>query len=136
MKELLSGNEALSRGARDAGIEIACGYPGTPSSETLENVAKYKEIYSEWSVNEKVAMDAAAGAAYTGRHSLVTPKPVGMHVLTDSLFYTAYTGAEAALVVITADDPGLFSSQNAQDNRHYATPGKFPMLAPCDSQEC
>ena len=114
MKELLSGNEALARGALEAGIEIACGYPGTPSSEILENVAKYKEIYSEWSVNEKVAMDAAAGAAYSGRRSMVTTKQVGMNVLSDSLFYTAYTGAEAALVVITADDPGLFSSQNEQ----------------------
>ena len=136
MKELLSGNEALARGALEAGIEIACGYPGTPSSEILENVAKYKEIYSEWSVNEKVAMDAAAGAAYSGRRSIVTTKQVGMNVLSDSLFYTAYTGAEAALVVITADDPGLFSSQNEQDNRHYAKLGKFPMLEPCDSQEC
>ena len=136
MKELLSGNEALTRGALEAGIEIACGYPGTPSSEILENVAKYKEIYSEWSVNEKVAMDAAAGAAYSGRRSMVTTKQVGMNVLSDSLFYTAYTGAEAALVVISADDPGLFSSQNEQDNRHYAMLGKFPMLEPCDSQEC
>ena len=109
MKELLSENEALARGALEAGIEIACGYPGTPSSEILENVAKYKEIYSEWSVNEKVAMDAAAGAAYSGRRSIVTTKQVGMNVLSDSLFYTAYTGAEAALVVITADDPGPVS---------------------------
>ena len=122
MKELLSGNEALARGALEAGIEIACGYPGTPSSEILENVAKYKEIYSEWSVNEKVAMDAAAGAAYSGRRSMVTTKQVGMNVLSDSLFYTAYTGAEAALVVITADDPGLFSSQNEQDNRPAMNP--------------
>ena len=136
MKELLSGNEALARGALEAGIEIACGYPGTPSSEILENVARYPAIYAEWSVNEKVAMDAAAGAAYSGRRALVTTKQVGMNVLSDSLFYTAYTGAEAALVVITADDPGLFSSQNEQDNRHYAKLGKFPMLEPCDSQEC
>ena len=136
MKELLSGNEALARGALEAGIEIACGYPGTPSSEILENVSKYKEIYSEWSVNEKVAMDAAAGAAYSGRRAMVTTKQVGMNVMSDSLFYTAYTGAEAGLVVITADDPGLFSSQNEQDNRHYAKLGKFPMLEPADSQEC
>lgn len=136
MRKLLSGNEALARGALEAGIEVACGYPGTPSSEILENVAKYDEIYSEWSSNEKVAMDAAAGAAYSGRRSMVTTKQVGMNVLSDSLFYTAYTGAEAALVVITADDPGLFSSQNEQDNRHYAKLGKFPMLEPIDSQEC
>lgn len=136
MNALLSGNEALARGALESGIEIACGYPGTPSSEIMENVANYKEIYSEWSVNEKVAMDAAAGAAYSGRRALVTTKQVGMNVLSDSLFYTAYTGAEAALVIITADDPGLFSSQNEQDNRHYAKLGKFPMLEPRDSQEC
>jgi indolepyruvate ferredoxin oxidoreductase alpha subunit len=136
MKTLLSGNEAIARGAYEAGIEVAAGYPGTPSSEILENVAKYKHIYSEWSVNEKVAMDAAAGAAYSGRRSLVTTKQVGMNVLSDSLFYTAYTGLEAGLVVITADDPGMFSSQNEQDNRHYAKLGKFPLLEPADSQEC
>lgn len=136
MKRLLSGNEALARGALEAGIEIACGYPGTPSSEILETIGGYEEIRSEWSVNEKVAMDAAAGAAYSGRRALVTTKQVGMNVMSDSLFYTAYTGAEAALVVITADDPGLFSSQNEQDNRHYAKLGKFPMLEPCDSREC
>jgi len=136
MKALLSGNEAIARGAYEAGIEIATGYPGTPSSEILENVSTYKNIYSEWSVNEKVAMDAAAGAAYSGRRSLVTTKQVGMNVLSDSLFYTAYTGLEAGLVVVTADDPGMFSSQNEQDNRHYAKLGKFPMLEPSDSQEC
>jgi len=136
MKALLSGNEAIARGAFEAGIEVATGYPGTPSSEILENVAKYKTIYAEWSVNEKVAMDAAAGAAYSGRRALVTTKQVGMNVLSDSLFYTAYTGLEAGLVVVTADDPGMFSSQNEQDNRHYAKLGKFPMLEPADSQEC
>ena len=136
MKALLSGNEAIARGAYEAGIEIAAGYPGTPSSEILENVSTYKNIYSEWSVNEKVAMDTAAGAAYSGRRSLVTTKQVGMNVLSDSLFYTAYTGLEAGLVVVTADDPGMFSSQNEQDNRHYAKLGKFPLLEPADSQEC
>jgi indolepyruvate ferredoxin oxidoreductase alpha subunit len=136
MKALLSGNEAIARGAYEAGIEVATGYPGTPSSEILQNVSTYKNIYSEWSVNEKVAMDAAAGAAYSGRRALVTTKQVGMNVLSDSLFYTAYTGLEAGLVVLTADDPGMFSSQNEQDNRHYAKLGKFPMLEPADSQEC
>jgi indolepyruvate ferredoxin oxidoreductase alpha subunit len=136
MKALLSGNEAIARGAYEAGIEVAAGYPGTPSSEILENVARYKTIYSEWSVNEKVAMDTAAGAAYSGRRALVTTKQVGMNVLSDSLFYTAYTGMEAGLVVVTADDPGMFSSQNEQDNRHYAKLGKFPLLEPADSQEC
>lgn len=136
MKKLLSGNEALAQGAREAGIETAFGYPGTPSSEILQTISSMEEIYSEWSTNEKVAMDAAAGAAYSGRRALVTTKQVGMNVLSDSLFYTAYTGAEAALVVITADDPGMFSSQNEQDNRHYAKLGKFPLLEPKDSAEC
>jgi indolepyruvate ferredoxin oxidoreductase alpha subunit len=136
MRALLSGNEAIARGAYEAGIEVAAGYPGTPSSEILENVSTYRNIYSEWSVNEKVAMDVAAGAAYSGRRALVTTKQVGMNVLSDSLFYTAYTGLEAGLVVVTADDPGMFSSQNEQDNRHYAKLGKFPMLEPADSQEC
>ena len=136
MKKLLSGNEALALGAREAGIETAFGYPGTPSSEILQAISSMKEIYSEWSTNEKVAMDAAAGAAYSGRRALVTTKQVGMNVLSDSLFYTSYTGAEAALVVITADDPGMFSSQNEQDNRHYAKLGKFPLLEPKDSAEC
>jgi indolepyruvate ferredoxin oxidoreductase alpha subunit len=135
MKALLSGNEAVARGAYEGGIQVAAGYPGTPSSEILENVATYKEIYSEWSVNEKVAMDMAAGAAYSGRRAMVTTKQVGMNVLSDSLFYTAYTGLEAGLVVVTADDPGMFSSQNEQDNRHYAKLGKFPLLEPADSQE-
>jgi len=135
MKALLSGNEAIARGAYEAGIQVASGYPGTPSSEILENVAKYEEIYSEWSVNEKVAMDMAAGAAYSGRRALVTTKQVGMNVLSDSLFYTVYTGLEAGLVVVTADDPGMFSTQNEQDNRHYAKLGKLPLLEPADSQE-
>ena len=135
MKILLSGNEAIARGAYEAGIQIAAGYPGTPSSEILENMTQYKEIYSEWSVNEKVAMDMAAGAAYSGRRALVTTKQVGVNVLSDSLFYTVYTGLEAGLVVVTADDPGMFSSQNEQDNRHYAKLGKIPLLEPADSQE-
>jgi indolepyruvate ferredoxin oxidoreductase alpha subunit len=136
MKVLLSGNEAIARGAYEAGIQVVAGYPGTPSSEILENMVQYKEIYSEWSVNEKVAMDMAAGAAYSGRRAMVTTKQVGMNVLSDSLFYTVYTGLEAGLVVLTADDPGLFSTQNEQDNRHYAKLGKFPLLEPADSQEC
>ncbi len=136
MKVLFSGNEAIARGAYEAAIQVVAGYPGTPSSEILENVRTYKEIYSEWSVNEKVALDMAAGAAYSGRRAMVTTKQVGMNVLSDSLFYTVYTGLEAGLVVVTADDPGLFSTQNEQDNRHYAKLGKLPLLEPADSQEC
>ena len=137
-KVLLSGNEAIARGAYEAGVQIATGYPGTPSSEILETIAERygKEIYAEWSTNEKVAMDTAAGAAYSGRRTLVTTKQVGMNVLSDSLLYTVYTGIEAGLVIVTADDPGMFSSQNEQDNRWYAKLAKIPMLEPSDSQEC
>ncbi len=137
MKSILSGNEAIARGAFEAGIQIALGYPGTPSSEILSTIANEygEDIYTEWSTNEKVAMDAGAGAAYAGRRCLVTTKQVGVNVLSDSLMYAVYTGAEAALVVVTADDPGLFSSQNEQDNRWYARLAKIPLLEPADSQE-
>jgi indolepyruvate ferredoxin oxidoreductase alpha subunit len=137
LKEIMSGNEAIARGAFEAGIEIATGYPGTPSSEIIKTIAlKYgNDIYTEWSTNEKVAMDAGAGAAYSGRRTLVTTKQVGMNVLADSLMYTVYTGMEAGLVVVTADDPGMFSSQNEQDNRWYARLAKIPLLEPADSQE-
>ena len=136
-RTLLSGNEAIARGAYEAGIQVATGYPGTPSSEILEQIAaQYGDsIYAEWSTNEKVAMDAAAGAAYSGRRSLVTTKQVGMNVLADALFYTVYTGVEAGLVIVTADDPGMFSSQNEQDNRWYSRLAKLPILEPRDSQE-
>lgn len=137
MKRILSGNDAIARGAFEAGIQIAVGYPGTPSSEIIETINKEygKEIYTEWSTNEKVAMDAAAGASYSGRRCLVTTKQVGMNVLSDSLLYAVYTGIESALVVVTADDPGMFSSQNEQDNRWYARLAKIPLLEPADSQE-
>ena len=137
MKAILSGNEALARGAYEAGVQIALGYPGTPSSEIIRTIAEEygKDIYTEWSTNEKVAMDAGAGAAYSGRRCLVTTKQVGMNVLSDSLLYAVYTGIEAALVVVTADDPGLFSSQNEQDNRWYTRLAKIPLLEPADSQE-
>lgn len=137
LKALLSGNEAIARGAYEAGVQIVTGYPGTPSSEIVRNMAAQygKEVYVEWSTNEKVAMDAAAGAAYCGKRALVTTKQVGMNVLMDSLLYTVYTGAEAGLVLVTADDPGLFSSQNEQDNRWYSRLAKIPTFEPCDSQE-
>jgi len=135
MKVLLSGNEAIARGAYEFGVKVATGYPGTPSSEILENVARYKEIYSEWSVNEKVAMDVANGAAYAGLRVMVAMKSVGMNVASDSFFYPVYTGANGGLLIVVADDPGMFSSQNEQDNRHYARFAKMPMLEPADSQE-
>ena len=135
MRVMLTGNEAIARGAYEAGVKVAMGYPGTPSSEILENVARYKEIYAEWSVNEKVAMDGAIGAAYAGRRAMFTTKQVGMNVASDSFFYSVYTGANAGLLIVTGDDPGMFSSQNEQDNRHYAKFAKMPMLEPSDSQE-
>lgn len=137
MKALLSGNEAIARGAYEAGVQVVTGYPGTPSSEIVETVARLygDEVYAEWSTNEKVAMDAAAGAAYSGKRAMVTTKQVGMNVLMDSMLYAVYTGVEAGLVVVTADDPGLFSSQNEQDNRWYSRLAKIPTLEPADSQE-
>lgn len=135
MKSLISGNEAIARGAYEYGVQVATGYPGTPSSEILENVARYDEIYSEWSTNEKVAMDAAIGAAYAGKRSMVAMKSVGMNVAADSFFYAVYTGVRAGLVIVVADDPGMFSSQNEQDNRQYARFAKMPVLEPTDSQE-
>lgn len=135
MKKLMSGNEAVARGAWEAGVDVATAYPGTPSTEILQNVALYDEIYSEWSANEKVALDTAIGAAYAGRRTLAAMKHVGVNVASEALFYSSYTGVNAGLVIITADDPGLHSSQNEQDNRHYARFAKVPMLEPGDSQE-
>lgn len=135
MKVLMSGNEAIARGAYEYGIKVATGYPGTPSSEILEYINQHKEIYAEWSTNEKVAMDAAIGAAYAGRRSITTMKQVGMNVASDAFFYAVYTGLRAGLVIVVADDPGMFSSQNEQDNRHYARFAKMPLLEPSDSQE-
>lgn len=135
MKMLLSGNEAIARGAYEHGVQVATGYPGTPSSEILSHVAEYDEIYAEWSTNEKVAMDAAIGAAYGGKRSMVAMKSVGMNVAADSFFYAVYTGVRAGLVIVVADDPGMFSSQNEQDNRQYGRFAKMPVLEPSDSQE-
>jgi indolepyruvate ferredoxin oxidoreductase alpha subunit len=135
MRQLLSGNEALARGAWEAGVEVAAAYPGTPSTEIVENLSRYKEIYSEWSSNEKVALDVAIGAAYAGKRAMAAMKHVGLNVASESLFYASYTGVNAGLVIVTADDPGLHSSQNEQDNRHYAKFAKVPMLEPSDSQE-
>ena len=135
MRVMLTGNEAIARGAYEAGVKVAMGYPGTPSSEILENLARYQEVYSEWSVNEKVAMDGVMGAAYAGKRAMFTTKQVGMNVAADSFFYGVYTGMNAGVLIVTADDPGMFSSQNEQDNRHYAKFGKMPLLEPADSQE-
>lgn len=136
MKVILTGNEAIARGAWEAGCHVAAAYPGTPSTEILENVGRYKEIYSEWSPNEKVALEVAAGASMAGARAMCAMKHVGMNVAADPFFTMSYIGVNGGLVVVDADDPGLFSSQNEQDNRWYALHAKVPMLEPSDSQEC
>jgi indolepyruvate ferredoxin oxidoreductase alpha subunit len=135
MKRLLSGNEAVARGAWEAGVAVASAYPGTPSTEILENFARYPNVYAEWAPNEKVAVDVAVGAAYAGRRALAAMKHVGVNVAADSVFYASMTGLEAGLVIVTADDPGMHSSQNEQDNRRYAKFARIPCLEPSESQE-
>ncbi len=135
MKCLLTGNEAIARGAWEAGVHYASAYPGTPSTEILENLVKYKEIYSEWAPNEKVALESAIGAAFAGGRAIASMKHVGLNVAADPLFTSAYTGVNGGLMVISADDPGLHSSQDEQDNRYYARAAKIGMLEPSDSQE-
>jgi indolepyruvate ferredoxin oxidoreductase alpha subunit len=135
MKVLLSGNEAIARGAYESGVVFASAYPGTPSTEILENIVKYDEIYAEWAPNEKVALDGAIGAAYAGKRAMAAMKHVGLNVAAEALFYSSYTGFDGGLVIISADDPAMHSSQNEQDNRYYAKFAKVPMLEPTDSQE-
>ena len=136
MKKLMTGNEAVARGAYEAGVKFASAYPGTPSTEILENIALYKEdIKAEWAPNEKVAVESAAGASIAGARTVASMKHVGLNVAADPLFTIAYTGVNGGLVIITADEPGQHSSQNEQDNRNYAKSAKIPMLEPSDSQE-
>jgi indolepyruvate ferredoxin oxidoreductase alpha subunit len=135
MKRLLSGNEAIALGAWEAGVRFASAYPGTPSTEILPNIAGYRDVVVEWASNEKVALDSAAGASFAGARSLAVMKHVGVNVAADSLMTLSYTGVGAGLVLVSADDPGAFSSQNEQDNRHYARFAKIPCLEPADSQE-
>ena len=134
---LLSGNEAFARGAWEAGVTFAAGYPGTPSTEILENVAKhYKgDIYAEWAPNEKVAFEAAVGAAWAGARAVATMKHVGLNVAADPLMTFAYTGTVGGFVALVADDPGMHSSQNEQDTRRFAQFAKVPIFEPSDSQE-
>jgi indolepyruvate ferredoxin oxidoreductase alpha subunit len=132
---LLSGNEAAARGAYEAGVIFGSGYPGTPSTEVLENLARYKDVKAQWTVNEKVALEEAIGAAIAGARALASMKHVGMNVAADPLFTSSYIGVKGGLVIINADDPGMHSSQNEQDNRHFARAAKLPMLEPSDSQE-
>ncbi|MDO5479969.1 MAG: indolepyruvate ferredoxin oxidoreductase subunit alpha, partial [Clostridia bacterium] len=136
MKRLMLGNEAVARGAYEAGVTVCASYPGTPSTEITENIAKYDEIYSEWSPNEKVAGEVAIGAAIGGARSMSCMKHVGLNVVADPLFTASYTGVNGGLVFCVADDPGMHSSQNEQDSRHYAKASKIMMLEPSDSREC
>ena len=136
MKKLMTGDEAIARGAYEAGVRHASAYPGTPSTEIMENVATYKEIYAEWAPNEKVAMESAVGASMAGARSMASMKHVGVNVAADPLMTFAYMKVNGGSVLVTADEPGMFSSQNEQDNRNYAKMGKMPMFEPADSQEC
>lgn len=135
MIKMLSGDEAVARGAWEAGIAVASAYPGTPSTEILEELAHYPNIYAEWAPNEKVAVDVAIGAAYAGKRSLAAMKHVGLNVAADSFMYASMTGMEAGLVIVSADDPAMHSSQNEQDNRTFAKFARIPCLEPSDSQE-
>ncbi len=135
MKKLMLGNEAVARGLYEAGCSFVSSYPGTPSTEITEYAAKYKEIYAEWAPNEKVAMETAFGASLAGKRSFCGMKHVGVNVAADPLFTIAYTGVNAGMIIGVADDPGMHSSQNEQDSRHYAIFSKIPMLEPSDSEE-
>ncbi len=136
MKRLLSGNEAVARGIYEAGVKFASAYPGTPSTEILENVVKYKnDIHCEWAPNEKVAVESAIGASMGGVRSVAAMKHVGLNVAADPFFSMGYIGSNGGIVIISADDPSMHSSQNEQDNRHYARAAKMPCIEPSDSQE-
>ncbi len=136
MKELMLGNAAIARGAYEAGVKVFSSYPGTPSTEITENAAKYTEMYAEWAPNEKVALEVAIGASVAGVRSCACMKHVGLNVAADPLFTVGYTGVNGGLVICVADDPGMHSSQNEQDSRHYAESAKVLMLEPSDSGEC
>ncbi len=136
MKQLMTGNEAMARGVYEAGVHFAAAYPGTPSTEVLENVARYKDcVYAEWAPNEKVALEAAIGASIAGGRALASMKHVGVNVAADPLFTFSYMGVNGGMVLITADEPGMHSSQNEQDNRNYARFAKIPMFEPANAQE-
>ena len=137
MKVLLSGNEAIARGAYEAGVRVCSAYPGTPSTEIFEELPKYKDVlYSEWAPNEKVATEVAYGAAVAGLRSLCAMKHVGLNVAADPMFTASYNGVNGGFVIVTADDPSMHSSQNEQDNRYYARAAKIALVEPSDSQEC
>ncbi|MGI6136224.1 MAG: indolepyruvate ferredoxin oxidoreductase subunit alpha [Clostridiales bacterium] len=135
MQNLLLANEAVARGAYEAGVKVISSYPGTPSTEITESAAKYSDMYVEWAPNEKVALETAIGASFAGVRAMSCMKHVGLNVAADPLFTVAYSGVNAGLVIVVADDPGMHSSQNEQDSRYYALSAHVPMLEPSDSQE-
>ena len=138
MKHLLTGNEAIARGALEGGVTAAFGYPGTPSTEILENLALYKDrgVYAEWSPNEKVALEAAAGASIAGARTLVTMKLVGLNVAADPLMTLSYVGVRGGMVIVVADDPGQDSSQTEQDTRTFAQFAKLPVFDQIGRASC
>ena len=136
MKKLLLGNAAVARGAYEAGVKVVSSYPGTPSTEITESIVEYKDVYVEWAPNEKVAAEVAIGASIDGGRAMSCMKHVGLNVMADPVFTVSYIGANGGLVFCVADDPGMHSSQNEQDSRHYAEAAKIMMLEPSDSSEC
>ncbi len=136
MKKLMLGNSAVARGAYEAGVKVVSSYPGTPSTEITENIVKYNDIYVEWAPNEKVACETAIGASIAGARAMTCMKHVGLNVMADPVFTVSYIGVNGGLVFCVADDPGMHSSQNEQDSRHYAKASKIPMLEPSNSSEC
>jgi indolepyruvate ferredoxin oxidoreductase alpha subunit len=136
MKRIMQGNEAIARGAWEAGVTVGCAYPGTPSSEIMASLSTYEEVYTEWSPNEKVSMEVAHGASVAGGRALVCLKHVGLNVAADPFMTISYVGVKGGMVVAVADDPGQHSSQNEQDSRQWTRFGKVPLLEPADSQEC
>ena len=136
MSKLMLGNEAVARGLYEAGVKVVSSYPGTPSTEITENAAKYDEMECEWAPNEKVAAEVAAGASFAGVRSFCGMKHVGLNVAADPFFTMSYIGVNGGMVLGVADDPGMHSSQNEQDSRHYAQAAKVPMVEPADSAEC
>ncbi|MBO6303914.1 MAG: indolepyruvate ferredoxin oxidoreductase subunit alpha, partial [Selenomonadaceae bacterium] len=135
MKELMLGNKAIARGLYEAGVKFVSSYPGTPSTEITEEVVKFDDVYAEWAPNEKVAMESAFGASLAGRRAFCAQKHVGLNVAADPLYTMSYTGVNAGLVIVVADDAGMHSSQNEQDSRRHAIAAKVPMLEPADSKE-
>ena len=136
MKKLMLGNEAVARGAYEAGVRVVSSYPGTPSTEITESIVQYENVYVEWAPNEKVSAETAIGASIAGARAMSCMKHVGLNVMADPVFTISYIGANGGLVFCVADDPGMHSSQNEQDSRHYAKAAKIPMLEPSNSSEC